>query len=112
MKKDISIFEKSSDAVLNRLSELAYTRDIYLVDSKLPDGEKSVCVCNGITQLIMVDGSISIEERIAEIAFCLGHAILHKNLNFNIFTNKDILFRNKINMRANRFANKLLSIIK
>lgn len=102
---------KNDIAVLNRLSELAYTRDIYLVDSKLPDGGKSVYVSNGKTQLIIVDGSTSIEERISEIAFCLGHAILHKDLNFNIFTNKDILFRNKINMRANKFASKLLTLI-
>jgi Zn-dependent peptidase ImmA (M78 family) len=98
-------------AVLSRFNELADSRNIHLADSKLPTGAKSVYVRNETTQLIMVSNSISVKERVFEIAYCLGHATLHKDLNFNIFNNKDIPLKREINMEASRFANKLLALL-
>lgn len=97
--------------VVNRLSELADKRNIHLVNSNLPDSVKSVYVCNGKVKMIMVNNSITAEQRAPEVAFCLSCAILHKNLDCNIYSDKDLFDKRKLEARANKFANKLLKLI-
>lgn len=96
---------------INRLKVLADKRNIHLADSNLPDSMKSVYVTDGKRKVIMVSENIATEEKISEIAFCLGHAILHIGIDYNVFRDEDILFQEKLNMRADRFANKLLTLI-
>lgn len=88
--------------------ELCFRMGIVVADCELPEETKGFCLMLSGGSAIMINENLSYNERKSCIAHELGHAVLHKGLNYMFMSQNTCMITGKFEREANLFAAYLI----